>query len=471
MDLSNLPRNEKTGNIDWKKSVGYRCSFIYGKITGEIEIIDYIKHPKNSRLLLKYNERVKEVPVNTLKLGTIGDVIGVFTSDFYYEIGEIVKVKNQKIEIIDRYYKKEQGRNRKYYHIKCMDCGCINESREATVKKLKGCPVCAGRVVVKGINDIATVAPWMVDYFPDGIAQAEKYTAQSEKKFTFICPCCGKESKKISICHLYNNHSCGCQCKKVISFPEMVIYNLLEFYNVEFIHCATKNNCLPWAKSYRYDFYLNERNCIIEAHGGQHYSSHGFSSVGGKTLEEEQLNDLTKKNLAKENGVDKYFEIDCRKSNVNYIVESCKKSGMLSYLNIDITQINENDLLKDYFKSKINEYDILLEERPDISKKELCKELHISMYILKKILRIKNNETNIERSNSSCGRKKKINVYYDNELIAHFDSIAECERKSKESIGIHMDARHMFLYLDKPRLLKKHYSFTSDDDDLGVVAC
>jgi hypothetical protein len=34
------------------------------------------------------------------------------------------------------------------------------------------------------------------------------------------------------------------------------MYNLLKENNIRFIHCATKNNVLPWAENYRYDFYL-----------------------------------------------------------------------------------------------------------------------------------------------------------------------------------------------------------------------
>jgi hypothetical protein len=41
VNLSNLPRNEKTGHIDWKNSVGCKCDFIYGDIVGEIKIVDY----------------------------------------------------------------------------------------------------------------------------------------------------------------------------------------------------------------------------------------------------------------------------------------------------------------------------------------------------------------------------------------------------------------------------------------------
>ena len=51
-----------------------------------------------------------------------------------------------------------------------------------------------------------------------------------------------------------------------------------------------------------YDFYIPELEAIIEVHGSQHYGQ-GFEKVGGRTLEEEQINDRLKEDLAKQNGI------------------------------------------------------------------------------------------------------------------------------------------------------------------------
>ena len=40
----------------------------------------------------------------------------------------------------------------------------------------KRCACCSNSVVVEGINDIPTTAPWMVDYFPGGYEEAKRYT-------------------------------------------------------------------------------------------------------------------------------------------------------------------------------------------------------------------------------------------------------------------------------------------------------
>ena len=53
VDLSELPRKEGFGInkgkmlIDWKTSIGYKVSFVYDEIEGEIEILDYVSKGKN----------------------------------------------------------------------------------------------------------------------------------------------------------------------------------------------------------------------------------------------------------------------------------------------------------------------------------------------------------------------------------------------------------------------------------------
>jgi hypothetical protein len=54
VDLSSLPRNEKTGNIDWKNSVGCSIPFTYGELSSEVKIIKYIKNTKTPIIRVDY---------------------------------------------------------------------------------------------------------------------------------------------------------------------------------------------------------------------------------------------------------------------------------------------------------------------------------------------------------------------------------------------------------------------------------
>ena len=456
IDLSGLPH--KNNKIDWKNSVGYECKFNYGNINGVVTIIGY---NKNSMLKVLYGNREHLISTTNFKMGNIGGIIGVFTHEFKYDINQVLQQKNQKIKILDRFYIKKNGRNRKYYKTKCLKCGYENITTEYTLNKGSGCPVCESMIVVEGINDIPTVEPWMVDYFIGGYNEAKKYTSQSVKELYFKCPICGKKSdKKIKICQLFNSHSCGCKCKKYISFPENVLYNLLEQFNIDFIHCATRKVFI-WAKNYRYDFYLPNHNCIIETHGMQHYSNHGFSTVGGKTLEEEINNDNNKRKIALLNGFT-YFEIDCRKSNVDWIINSLSDSGLLEYLNIDVSKIDRKQLYQNIFSVKRKEFESILYEPPK-SKKEIARILKISPYIASCIAE------SIGYKFLSC--KKPVYVYKNNKFLYKFPSEKELERKSEELFGFKISAKNLYQYIDNNKTYRKYYTFKTFNDEMDVMVC
>ena len=71
-----------------------------------------------------------------------------------------------------------------------------------------GCSVCSNKIVIKGVNDIATTRPDLIKYFKykdDGY----KYVSGSEKYIDIICPECGHECS-IRICNLSRfGFSCG----------------------------------------------------------------------------------------------------------------------------------------------------------------------------------------------------------------------------------------------------------------------
>lgn len=387
VDTSKLPRRNAE-IINWEKSVGFSCSFVYGDLSGEIEIVEYIKNSKTPKIRVKYNATEKVMNTSVFKRGNIGELLKLHTSDFRYAIGDILQQHNQNIKILDRWYTRKSDRNRKYYKYCCLQCGYENISTEAIISEHKGCPACAGKVLVHGINDIPTVAPWMVDYFPNGYEDAKNYTTGVETKIHWICPVCKKfVSKPTPVVQLYNSHSCGCKCDTYFSFPERVIYNLLEQNGIRFIHCYSKKDC-GWAKRYRYDFYLLDYNTIVEAHGLQHYSKYGFGRIGGKSLDEEQQNDKAKRELALSNGVYQYFEVDCRYSEISWILQSLDKCGLLSFLKIDRDTIDVNALCQNVLATKQEALQKSLQDNTNITLKDLGKTLNISGYTIRTILNI-----------------------------------------------------------------------------------
>lgn len=149
---------------------------------------------------------------------------------------------------------------------------------------------------------------------------AYTHTYCSNKKVLCKCPNCGYE-KEVGLHLLYRQGFSCPKCSDGISYPEKVMFNLLEQLNMTFITQVNKRN-LNWCDKYLYDFYfkLNGQEYIIETHGLQHYKEIGKNSNWG-SLKETQQNDKNKRELAIHNGIkeENYIVIDCRYSNLEFI--------------------------------------------------------------------------------------------------------------------------------------------------------
>jgi len=236
---------------------------------------------------------------------------------------------------------------------KCSDC---SESYESTVfRKVSiiknGCPYCEGKKVSRN-NCLAKSRP-------DVFAMLRNkeggylYTEGSTKRVDFICPDCkGRVNQQIS-----SVVSDGLKCRNCsdgISYPEKFVIGLLNQIGVKF-ECQ---KTFDWSKnlktdkqkkwSYRtYDFYIPSINCIIEAHGSQHYTESSF----GKKLSEEKENDEYKKDLALDNDIDIYIILDCRESDQSFL----KNTILESALNIifDLSDIDWSECNKNALKSNV----------------------------------------------------------------------------------------------------------------------
>ena len=106
------------------------------------------------------------------------------------------------------------------------------------------------------------------------------------------------------------------------SFPERFVSSVLNLLSIDY----SREQIFTWSKNTdngtkRYDFYIPDRNAIIEVHGAQHYDG-GFESRGGRTLNEEQENDQFKETLALNNGIKDYIVINATSSSFDFIKTS-----------------------------------------------------------------------------------------------------------------------------------------------------
>lgn len=142
----------------------------------------------------------------------------------------------------------------------------------------------------------------------------------SDKKYYFKCLDCGNISKNKKILNNVVRRRFSCEiCSDGISIPNKFMANILKQLNEDFI-AELSSKKFSDKNYFYYDFYLPRTNSIIEINGIQHYES----SARGRTLEQEQMNDLFKYKCAK-NHINNYIVIDCRYSTLEWLKENIIK--------------------------------------------------------------------------------------------------------------------------------------------------
>ncbi|MEO2601008.1 hypothetical protein [Clostridium butyricum] len=300
-----------------------------------------------------------------------------------YRMGQIIKDDKRNITIIDKKIiralrKNGKYENKKYYKFHCnkcnFDCGEHYSSRdkiykndfwieESNLLKGNGCACCSNKIVVQGINDIATTDPWMIKYFVN-IEDSYIHTRKSNEKFNPICPICKKQkNKSIKISTLTTFKSIGCGCTgNNKQYPNKFMYNLLEQLGIEF-----ESEYSPkWIERKRYDFYIPSMNLIIEMDGGIGHKGGIVYNNSNKTISQSIKNDEYKDKLAKEHDID-IIRINCNYNNIenrfayikNNIINS-KLNDIFNFDNIDWEYVDynaeENNVIKvcEYWKTNKN---------------------------------------------------------------------------------------------------------------------
>lgn len=215
-------------------------------------------------------------------------------------------------------------------------CNKCNNNYKMSIKIRNNgcnCPYCSGKRVLFGFNDVYTLRPNLRKYFVN-IEDAKNITLGYNGKILLKCPTC-KNTKEMLLTN-FVKRGFNCSCQDGVSYNEKFIQNLLEQLKVDFnIHKS-----FEWSQGKIYDFYIEDKNILIEAHGIQHYEV----SQRGRTLQEEQENDKYKEKIAKENGIGHYIVIDCRYSKIEWIQNSILNSELnelFDLKNVDCAKCND----------------------------------------------------------------------------------------------------------------------------------
>jgi hypothetical protein len=229
----------------------------------------------------------------------------------------------------------------------CLKCGSefpMKMNNRTSINK-NSCPYCSGQKVNR-TNSLYINFPEVAKLLTNK-EDGNKYTGGSGMYVNFTCSDCGNIDKKMINNVVRHGFSCG-KCSDGFSFPEKLMINLLSQLNIDF---ETQKE-FDWSLKKRYDFFINSLNCIIETHGNQHYEDGTFKHLGGRSLEEEQKNDLLKENIARKYGINNYIVINCSESDINFIKNNILQSelpNMINLNNVNWMKCNEyacNSLVK-----------------------------------------------------------------------------------------------------------------------------
>lgn len=353
VDLSNLPYKKgckgRDGVIEWTKCEGLSFKALYKGIWYEILIKEVVKEGKEHKIILYSKEfGFYKVRNNAIKNGRLTAYFEGDRSEFAFEVGADVSAKNGEMKVISRY---RTGLNKKYI-CKCSVCEHEANKFEEELYEGVGCGVCSGAIFKQGVNDIATKASWMIPWLKDK-EDAYKYSKSANQKTFFKCIHCGHE-KEVLISN-FSKKGMSCICGDGVSIPEKFIHNVLTQLNV----CFEYQFSPEWAGNRFYDFYDYKLDFIIETHGSQHFKeTYRYKTTkkkGGKvrTLEEEQENDRIKKELANENQISIYLELDCRHSDFNFLKNSVEDSVLNEVY--DLSKINWEEVYNFCLTSRMME--------------------------------------------------------------------------------------------------------------------
>lgn len=222
------------------------------------------------------------------------------------------------------------------------------------------------------------------------IEESKTIAPKTNKKIKVRCPECNKE-KKIIVRNLVNQGFNCSTCSIGMSYPEKLFTSYLEVKNIPFERQKVFDS-LPHR---RFDFYLEDLNCVVEVNGEQH-TKVSNSSMWKNSYKNSINSDEEKKQFCKENNINIIF-IDAYRSEFEYIIKNIPYNSYFTELN----NKEENEVLelieKKYRSYKLETIKKMREE--GIKFDEIGKIYGVSGVTISNILR-KNNVETSRRSDS-----------------------------------------------------------------------
>ena len=263
-----------------------------------------------------------------------------------YEIGYNIKDEKRDLTIIDRKRVKAgeitpngniSKRTEWWYELRCNKDGYEHWKCSSNLKR-KGCPCCAGKIVVLGINTIWDTCRYLVTDFGLDEEFAKTHTTGMNEKGKFTCPNCGGILFK-RITNVIRDKSIGCICGDGISYPERLGYCIFSQLPIEF-ECQYSPDYFNKERS---DFYFPSLNLVVEFDGKLGHEDGVAFDRTEETLKERIKADKWKTKQHEKHGI-KTIRINCFKSDLGYIKNNILSSELVNYFdfsNVDWLKAEE----------------------------------------------------------------------------------------------------------------------------------
>lgn len=285
-----------------------------------------------------------------------------------------IQKRNPDIEVIGKYTGLYN-----FVRCKCKDCGYeFDVQATCLVWQRRRCPLCTNKVVVQGINDVATTHPSLTKYFKNQ-DDAHKYCATNAVQVAFKCPTCGDErSYQLNVISRKGYHCSFCGDR--VSFPNRVIRGLLKYLKAENFEYEYAPN---WAGKYLYDatFTKDGQRYVVEMDGGFHYKVAHFKGYTEEDLLERQEADRVKDKLAKQNNCI-MIRVNSYPEKMEHIVSQIQ-SSLLSEL-FNLSNVPWDDIL--YYDKELLSQICSMYANDNMSATKIAKQIGIERHSIAKYL-------------------------------------------------------------------------------------
>lgn len=319
----------------------------------------------------------------------------------------------------------------------CKICGGTFESNPNNLKlamkrnsKTKGCRICSGQAVQKGVNDFATLHPELMKYIvnPDDVSNIIS-SSNSRKKILCKCDICHYQAKKYPYDLIRYGFNCPC-CTSGFSAPNRFIRVLMSQLPIEKLFFEYKRQ---WTQEKIYDCYFeyNSQKYVIEMDGEQH-----FRDAWYQTKEEHRDNDKLKDQLAKDNNVI-MIRINCKNTDYDYLYNNINNSILSQLFNLNTVDWDKcKDALKNDLLIQVCNYFNENKNNEKLTTKEIAEHFNIAPNTVTRYLNKGtqldlcqyNGREFVNKAVKKAVGKSQIVYNLNGEIVGKYDTITELRR-------------------------------------------